>query len=757
MSPEQALAEELDARTDLFSFGVVLYEMATGVLPFRGTSSTATLDAILHRAPTAPVRINPDLPNELEHIVNKALEKDRKLRYQHASDMGADLQRLKRDSDSGRSAAVSATIPDAQAKLLVGDAGIGIGESAVGHTVPVENSTRRLSLPWLIAGTLVVLLAGMLLGRLLDRRSLPAPSVPVVSAIIKLERAHWLEGYRLPRESLRPYFPALAISRDGRFVVYCAIEENPGAQAKSRLYLRRLGQAQAQPISGTEGGMCPFLSPDGRYVGFWADNKFKKVPVEGGVATPLCDAYPYGASWGSDNSIVFANEIGAAGLSKVSADGGKAETLTKPDPKREEFRHHLPYRLPDGKAVVFTVMKHRFDPHPWLAILRLDTREWHMLLEDAADAKYLPTGHLVFLRQGTLMAVRFDLAELKVIDHPVALVEDVVQGFSRGGTGNTGAGQFSVSDTGTLIYAAGGIIPVMENSLVWVDQKGIEQPLTTLQFPFGLPRLSPDGQKIVYITNGLEQWVYVYDLARGTNTRLTSEGRADWPIWSPDGKRILFDWQKSLVQSLFWMPSDGSAPMERLAPSEYQQAPGSWSPDGQTFSFLESHPGTGYDIALLDMRSRRVTQFINSKSTETQAEFSPDGRWIAYTSNVSGRNEVYVQPFPGPGSIQQISTEGGSEPLWSRGGKQLFYRLSGKAWAVDIKTGAGFSAGKPRLLFDKAGFGTSAVARNWDISLDSQRFLMVKLDTKIPPPVTEMVLVLNWFEELKRLVPTGNK
>ena len=228
----------------------------------------------------------------------------------------------------------------------------------------------------------------------------------------------------------RPSRTAMAISSDGRFVVYSAIEENPGPQAKPRLYLRRMDQSEAKPIAGTEGGINPFLSPDNRWVGFWADGKLKKIPVEGGVPSTLCDAFRllFGANWGRDNSIVFADGSDA-GLSRVSAEGGKPETLTKPDPKREEISHRLPSWLPNGKAVLFTVMRHGWDRQPWLALLRLDTREWHVLLQDAADARYVPTGHLVFLRQGTLMAVRFDLARLEVIGQPVALVENVMQAF----------------------------------------------------------------------------------------------------------------------------------------------------------------------------------------------------------------------------------------------------------------------------------------------------------------------------------------
>jgi Tol biopolymer transport system component len=579
--------------------------------------------------------------------------------------------------------------------------------------------------------------------------------------VIKVEPGHWLDGMRRTRDAERPSRTTLDISGDGRFAVYSAIEENPGPQAKPQLYLRRMEQAEAKPITGTEGGINPFLSPDNRWVGFWADGKLKKVPVDGGVPTPLCDVFEiFGASWGSDNSIVFAGGL-AAGLSRVSADGGKPESLTTPDPKREEYGHRLPSWLPNGKAVLFTVKGYTNDPPPWLALLRLDTREWHALLPDAADARYVPTGHLVFLRQGTLMAARFDPARLEVIGQPSPLVENVMQTFTTSAHYNTGAGQFDVSDSGALIYAAGGVLPDSQNSLVWVDQRGIEQPVTPLQFPFFAPRLSPDGRRITYVTMGREWQVFVYDRNTGTNSRLTDEGMTDYSIWTRDGKRIVFSWQKSTVPNLFSQPFDGSSPMERLTTSEYGQHPGSWSSssDGQTLALVESHADSGEDIVLLEARSGRVRPFLNSQFDEMYPEFSPDGRWIAYTSNdnESKRDEVYVRPFPGPGMKIPVSSQGGREPLWASNGKQLFYRWRGQVWAVEVRTDGGFATGKPRLLFERPGYVGAEPIRGYDLSQDGQRFLMVKYEQRKPTPVTEMILVQNWFEELKQKVPTGKK
>jgi serine/threonine-protein kinase len=726
MSPEQAGGKPIDRRADIWAFGVVLWELLTGHRLFESETVSHTLAEVL-RCPIDFDKLPRETPATIRVLLRRCL--DRKVK-----------NRL-RDIGEAR-IAIEATLA---------------GETALVESAPGPGGARRLWLAWSVAAALTVGLATIAFLNFRERP--PARAASVITSTIKVEPGHWLDGMRRAVDAQRPSLTSMAISSDGRFVVYSAIEENPGPQAKPQLYLRRMDQAQARPITGTEGGINPFLSPDNRWVGFWADGKLKKVPVDGGIPDPLCDAaLIYGASWGPDNSILFANGEDA-GLSRVSADGGKPEILTTPDPKQEESSHRLPSWLPNGKAVLFTVMRHYFDSQPRLALLRLDTREWRVLLPDAADAKYVSTGHLVFLRQGTLMAVRFDPARLEVIGQPSPLVENVMQTFSTGGGYNTGAGQFTVSDSGALIYAPGGILPDMQNSLVWVDQRGIEQPVTPLQFPFFAPRLSPDGQRITYVTAGREWQIYVYDLNTSTNSRLTSEGWACYPIWTPDGKRIVLSWQKSTVPNLFSQPYDGSSPMERLTTSEYAQYPESWfsSSDGQTLALAEYHADTGYDILMLETRSGRVRSFLNSQFNEEYPEFSPDGRWIAYSSNESKRDEVYVASFPMPGMKHQVSSQGGEEPLWARNGKQLFYRWKDQVWVVDVRTDGGFSTGKPRLLFERPGYSGGITIRAYDLSQDGQRFLMVKWGQRKPTPVTEMILVQNWFEELKQKLPTGNK
>jgi len=722
MSPEQARGKPADKRADIWAFGCILYECLTGKRAFEGETVTEIVAAILKGEPNWQA-LPAATPWRIKELLRRCLQKDPRERL--------------RD---------------------IGDARIDI-EAPMAYPSETAPARRRFSLLWVAAISAVTLIAGIIVGRLSTGHSEPVSSAPVITSTIKVEPSHRLQGTLSEEEMERPTCTAMTISSDGRFVVYSAIEENPGPQAKPRLYLRRMDQSVAKPIAGTEGGDNPFLSPDNRWVGFSADGKLKKAPVEGGVSSTLCalSSRFLGATWGRDDGIVFADGW-TAGLSRVSAEGGKLETLTKPDRKREEYGHRLPSWLPNGKAVLFTITRHGWDWQPRLALLRLDKGEWRPLLEDAADARYVPTGHLVFLRQGMLMAVRFDLARMEVVGQPVALVENVMQAFtSNSFGGHTGAGQFDISDTGALIYAAGGIVPATKISLVWVDQRGSEQPVTASQFPYWAPRLSPDGQRIAYIAWGRECLVSVFDLGRGTNSRLTGEGKAYNVIWSLDGKRLLFGWQKFPPANLYWQPSDGSSPMERLIKSEIDQWPASWSSDGKTVALVEGSPVSGFDIAMMDVPSGRVTPFLNSPFNEEYPEFSPDGHWIAYTSDESNRKEVYVRPFPGPGLKYLVSSEGGREPIWARNDNQLFYRNENQMWVVNVRTNGGFAATKPRRLFDKPGYTAAFPIRTYDLSLDGQRFLMVKEEQEKPTPVTEMILVQNWFEELKRLVPAGKK
>ena len=351
------------------------------------------------------------------------------------------------------------------------------------------------------------------------------------------------------------------------------------------------------------------------------------------------------------------------------------------------------------------------------------------------------------------MAVPFDPQRLEVRGAAVRVVEGVMESES----GISGAAQYSISATGSLVYVRGGILSA-QRRLVWVSRNGTEQPIAAPMRAYDRPRLSPDGRQAAVTIGEQERDVWLYNLSRDTLTRLTFGGSTNaYPIWTPDGRRLAFMSTKEGVGNIFWQLADGSGGLERLNTSEYVQAPTSWSADGQLLAFIEVNPTTGYDIWILRMSDREAQPFLRTPFNESAPQFSPDGHWLAYVSDESGRYEVYVQPYPGPGGKWQISTEGGTEPVWNRNGRELFYRSGDKMMAVDIATQPSFVAGKPTMLFEGPYLPAPGTSPNYGVSPDGQRFLMLKPGGQTGTAPTQINVVLNWFEELKQKVPLATK
>jgi len=726
MSPEQAKGRRVDRRTDIWALGCILYECLTGNRAFPGETITETVAAVLKGEPDWTL-----LPENTPFVVRTLLEwclrKDPDLRLHDAADALIAMQETK-------------------------------GWSPEKKTMP---GRKRLQ-PALLAGacglTLIIgILIGPPVGKLFHPEAFSSASSPVRTSVTI--KPGWRLGSnkdRITTESIRPNRTEMALSNDGRFLVFSATENHPESGGKSSLFLRRLDKLEAEPVGGTEGGSSPFFSPDGQWLGYWAEGKLMKVPVQGGIPTVLCDVrLPFGFSWGTDDRIVFSPDR-HTGLFGISADGGEVETLTVPDRSRGEIAHYLPHCLPGGKGILFTVKRHYWDLQPGVAVWESVTRKWRILLENAADARYVPTGHLAFLRQGTLIIAPFSPDKLEITGPPVPVAANIAQALnSTESFEETAAGQLSLSSTGSLIYASGGIVPDKDNSIVWADAEGRVEPAVPFKAGFWSVRLSPDGRRIAYTTLGTKNHVWIHDLLRGTDTKLTTEGVSEWAVWTPDGKRLIFDWLREGVPNIYWESVDGSSPMERLSNSEYMQWPSSVTPDGETLAIVEEHGETGRDICFLHIRDRRVTPFLQSRFDEIDPQFSPDGKWIAYVTAESGSYEIYVQPFPEKGGRWQVSHKGGLNPLWSPDGRRLYYCSwpgVDEIWVVDVQTGSGFSAGKPRLYMKREGYN-SGLVRTWDISPDGRRFLAVKKDERKLRPITEMILVQNWFDEVKRLVP----
>jgi eukaryotic-like serine/threonine-protein kinase len=698
MSPEQARGKAVDKRTDIWAFGCVLYELLTGKQTFHGEDVTDILAAVVRAEPdwtALPANISPSI----RVLLQRCLRKDRRQRTPDAAILRIEIEDVL--------AAPATAEPTVAA----------IGAGVLGRRAAV------LGLGALLLGAAI---AGLAVWSL---RPSPAPR-PVTRTVITLPADQRL----VIGEN-----PEVTISPDGRLLAYAALQG--GVQ---QLYLRAMDSLEAKALPGTDGAVNPFFSPDSQSLGFFAGGKLKKVSVNGGVATTLGDAaIPRGASWGSQGAIAFTPSFDGP-VQQMPEAGGTAKPLTRI--AKGDTSHRWPEALPDGQAVLFATGLTTSSMQ--VAVYVTGTGEQRILVPvpGSTQPRYAASGHLLYVQGSTLMAAPFDARRQILTGEAVPVVENVQgNGF--------GAAQYSISTTGSLVYVSGGS-QSDQNRLVWVSRDGKEQPLAAPPRAYGWPRISPDGRKVTVAQDGQ---IWVYELARDTMTRFTFEGSNNFaPVWTPDGSRIAFQSNNDGPSSVFWQKADGSGGMEKLTGSEYTRFPKSWSADGQLLSFGEINPTTGYDIWVLDMKDRKAVPFLRTPFYEVGV-FSPDGRWMAYTSNESGRDEVYVQPYPGPGGKWQISTDSGMDVRWTANGRELTYRNGDKMMAADIATQPAFSAGKPRMLFEGPYVPPSQLASLYDVSGDGQRFLMLKPAESAEAAPTQINIVLNWFEELKQKVPTGKK
>jgi serine/threonine-protein kinase len=648
---------------------------------------------------------------ELDRVLGKALAKDAGERYQHVEDMLVDLRRLRaglqQETKAERRAAVAAR--------------------------------RRLILTASLAG-LVVGVAGM--GAWAWNRERSAPPPPVVRFSFDLPL-----GYRIAPT----WNSVFGFSPDGQTLGYSHVV---GGGAVT--FLRRLDGLDVKPLTSAPRSWLAGFSPDGRYLMMLdgATMSLKKTALSGGAPVVFAKAdMPFRGEWAPDDYYYWTDGYFAP-ISRTPISGGESEQVTQLDLEKQERAHRDARMLPGGRALTLTVAAGGMDSFDDARIdaYTLDAKKRKTLVQGGFSARYSPSGHLVYARGGNLHAVPFDAKSLEVTGPPFQVAEGVFMST------NSGSAYFDVSTTGALAYtvgkAEGG-----ERTLVWVDRQGKATPLPLPVRSYLFPRVSPDGKRIAFEVEGVNHDFYIYDPERDVTTKMTTDGVSHAPVWTPDGRHLAYRSWKAGTMTMWWMPADRSAPEERLTTVGARQSLVSFSPDGRyaTFNQMETD-GTMTNLWMLPLTGNRQPQpFVRTEFNEAAGKFSPDGKWVAYCTNESGRPEVFVQPWPGPGPKIQISSEGGDDPIWSRDGRELFYRNGDKMMVVEVSLAGGFQAGKPRVLWEsKYSHGMSsscgppgATSANYDVTGDGQRFLMVR-DLDQDAASTRIAVVLNFGEELKR-------
>jgi serine/threonine-protein kinase len=703
MSPEQARGKPLDRRTDIWSFGCVLYEMLTGKRCFDGETMSDTLARILVHEPEWG-SLPRGTPASIRGLLRRCLDKDPRRRLR---DVG-------------------------EARVVIEEHQTG----AAAKTEPVPRRTRSSVLPWTIA--VVMTLCAAVLGWIVRQPPRDPAREPVRLAV------------SLPQDQRLALADAtsLAISPDGSRVIYGA-SSPPGSP--QRLYLRKLDRFEAVPIPGTDGASGPFFSPDGRWFGYFAEGSLYKMAVEGGTPVEVChvgQAVP-GAAWGPDDAIVFTDSP-ESGLLRVPAAGGTPEAVTTPAYSAGEIGHGLPQLLPGGEDMLFTVSG---VDGTSIAVLSLETGTWRVVGKGMGGARYVSSGHLLYGRYQGLVAVAFDPVTMRTTGEPIVVHDDV---YTIPALKGYGLAAFAVSDTGVLVYLAGGA-EAGENRLVWVDRDGNTRPAFAESGGYEWPRLSPDERKVAVTNRTLdgEVDVWVLDLKRNARSLLTVDGRSILPTWTPDGERIAFasNLGGAGLTNVFWRAADASGETSRLVESSDPRFPRSFTSDGALLAITEWNPETMRDIWILEMTgSREARPIIRTASDEFAPVFSPDDRWLAYVSDESGRYEVYVEPYPRGRGRWLISAGGGTEPVWSADGTELYYRSGDKMMAVPIRSRPEFDAGAPRVLFEKALKSGVYDSLSYDVTADGREFLMIERQLHLVP--NRLNVVLHWDQELRRKVPT---
>jgi eukaryotic-like serine/threonine-protein kinase len=733
MSPEQARGKPADRRADSWAFGCVLFEMLSGKKAFGGETVSDTLASVIKESADLSA-LPAGISVRIRVLIQRCLQKDPRQRLQAIGDARIAIEE------------VLSGAPDPVADALA---------PAPSAAVSVPRPGPLHFLPWALAG---VLAAGLLVALFALNAARQHPTLQPAELNLLIP-----PGQQLDTEGGL----ALALSPDGSRIAYVT---RASSTAGAKLYVREMDKATAIPLDGTTGASNPFFSPDGQWIGFFADNKVKKVSVRGGAPITLCDSNANrGAAWGEDGYIYFPREF-TSPLSRVSAAGGAPELVTHLDSGRNQVTHRWPQLLPSGRAILFTASadNNNFE-HSTIEVAPLDSGKPELLVANAAFGRYLPGGYLAYVSQGTLFVAPFDPDERKLAGTASPVLSGVFFDLTDG------AAQVNFSSNGTVLYLSGNT--QNENlNLVWMDRKGKATILLKDQSDCASPRLSPDGKRLLYQKETGSIWIY--DMVRGTAAPLTlGPGGGTFPVWSADGQRIAYSHPYSSGtasgQRIYWRPANGTGDEEPLTPGRtLGQYPSSWSPDGNLLVFYELSEKNGACCEIWDVETRPGAPPADPKPLVGQSVgkpfvngiVSPDGRWLAYQSDESGSTQIYVAPFPGPGGRWQISTAGGIEPRWSKSSHELFYlagpdllslnkpQLVAVPYYVEQNT---FEPGRPVVLFE-GDFLTRIPYSSYDVASDGQHFVMFQdAGNNTQSVAVQPTVLLNWLDQMRRLVASS--
>ena len=705
MAPEQIRGESVDKRADIWAFGITLFEMITGQRAFAGTTTVDSMAKILE-APLDWQLLPDSTPSAVQHLLERCLDKNP---YQRLRDIGE--------------ARVALQAPETAERESSGPA----KEDRVS-----ESGGSRL--PWLLVAVLTLVLAATL-GWVFTR-----PSKSRAEAVrLSVQLPEEAQFQPLERSSL-------AIAPDGSMFVYVG-----GEGPQQRLYARHLNGDTVIPIENTEGAQSPFFSPDSLWIGFYVGNEMKRISTTGGPAQTMGFAPPVtrGQEWLPDQSILLTPNK-AVGLWRASVTDGRPEEIVGVGDQIQSSGYCWPDSLPNGKQALVSRLKS--NATSWedaqILLVDLESGETRELIEGGSYARLVQTGHIVFAQGGTLMAVPFDPSTGSLSGVPITVIDDVLSDPA------SGVSHFSISTSGTLIYARGGSRSPTMSRLAWVDRDGQAQIITPEPRPFQHPRVSPDGRYIAMTITGASDDIWTLDLQRNVFRRITFGGRNFMPVWNPNGRSVTFaSIAGAGFPTIHFSPIDGSGPATPLLEPGRATIPESWSPDGQHLAFCSAGADSNWDIYLTGS-DRSSTALLESRFSESSSAISPDGRWISFVSDESGESQVYVASFPDLSSRLQVSDGGGTQPVWSPDARELFFRTGSQILVVEIQDQVSLSVGIPKIVVEKASTGRSPVPGypHYDIAPDGKRFLMME---SVPMPrIDHIEVVLNWFDELERLVPT---